>query len=46
MQPWDTLSRILKDTIHSQIPIDSPKYDDFKFDYTLINKAQCEKKMN
>ena len=42
MQPWDTLPRISK--IHSQIPIDSPKYDDFKFDYTLINKAQCEKK--
>ena len=40
------LVKNLKDTIHSQIPIDSPKYDDFKFDYTLINKAQCEKKMN
>lgn len=38
------LVKNLKDTIHSQIPIDSPKYDDFKFDYTLINKAQCEKK--
>lgn len=40
------LVKNLKDTIHSQIPIDSPKYDDFKFDYTLINKAQCEKIMN